>query len=191
MQGFNVAQTTLSDIRDGNSYTVRKLADGNCWMVDNLNLAGGTTLTSATSNVSSNYTLPASSTTGFSNNSVAYVYNDTTYGGYYSWNAATAETGKTAVNQNVAYNICPKGFTMPTNSQAVAIDNLYSNDTRVSPLQAVMSGYIDNGTFSRVGMQVAYWTSTATDANGANYSSESSTGSWQRRGGMVVRCVAI
>ncbi len=31
-----VPQTTLIDKRDGKSYTIRKLADGNCWMVSNL-----------------------------------------------------------------------------------------------------------------------------------------------------------
>ena len=34
----NVPQSTLSDTRDGNTYVVRKLADGNCWMVQNLDL---------------------------------------------------------------------------------------------------------------------------------------------------------
>ncbi len=43
-----VPQTTLTDSRDGSSYVVRKLADGNCWMVQNLDLllSTGTTLTS-------------------------------------------------------------------------------------------------------------------------------------------------
>ncbi len=31
-----VPQTTLIDKRDGKTYTIRKLADGNCWMVSNL-----------------------------------------------------------------------------------------------------------------------------------------------------------
>ncbi len=35
-QKVNVAQRTLYDIRDNNSYTIRKLADGNCWMTENL-----------------------------------------------------------------------------------------------------------------------------------------------------------
>ena len=34
-----VAQRILYDIRDGNSYRVRKLADGNCWMTENLRLS--------------------------------------------------------------------------------------------------------------------------------------------------------
>ena len=33
-----VPQSILSDTRDGKTYVVRKLADGNCWMVQNLDL---------------------------------------------------------------------------------------------------------------------------------------------------------
>ena len=36
--GDLVPEATLTDTRDGNTYTVRKLADGNCWMTDNLRL---------------------------------------------------------------------------------------------------------------------------------------------------------
>ena len=49
MQAFSCDSLTntgdtvvLTDIRDGNAYTVRKLADGQCWMVDNLRLDIGT-----------------------------------------------------------------------------------------------------------------------------------------------------
>lgn len=42
-----VPETHLTDARDGTSYTVRKLADGNCWMSENLRFnLGGRTLTS-------------------------------------------------------------------------------------------------------------------------------------------------
>ncbi|MBR0416074.1 hypothetical protein IJI64_02860, partial [Candidatus Saccharibacteria bacterium] len=49
-----VPQRILSDIRDGETYTVRKLADGHCWMTENLRLGDPTkeiTLTPADSNV--------------------------------------------------------------------------------------------------------------------------------------------
>ncbi|MBQ3309458.1 hypothetical protein IJG78_02145, partial [Candidatus Saccharibacteria bacterium] len=44
-----VPQHTLSDIRDGETYRIRKLADGNCWMTENLRLvfAAGDVLTPA------------------------------------------------------------------------------------------------------------------------------------------------
>ena len=56
---------TIKDSRDEQDYTVAKLFDGNIWMTKNLDLAGGTTLTPDKSNVTSNYTLPASSLSGW------------------------------------------------------------------------------------------------------------------------------
>ncbi|MBR3269908.1 hypothetical protein IKG07_01530 [Candidatus Saccharibacteria bacterium] len=118
---------TLQDARDGNSYTVAKLADGKVWMTTNLALAGGTKLYSETSNVPSGYsqatdtpyyTLPNSSASGFSSPTVAYVYNTTN--SYYSWLAATAG-GKDRSGNDVTgngadapYSICPKGWRLPT-----------------------------------------------------------------------------
>ena len=59
MQTYNTV--VLTDTRNNQDYRVRKMRDGKCWMIDNLKLATpGTslTLTSANSNVSSNFTLP-------------------------------------------------------------------------------------------------------------------------------------
>ena len=54
-----VPQHTLSDIRDGETYRVRKLADGNCWMTENLRLTfkAGDVLTPADTDVSTNTTV--------------------------------------------------------------------------------------------------------------------------------------
>ena len=99
--------TTVIDKRDNKEYTVTRLADGQCWMTSDLNLAGGTTLNADTSDVPTDnyYALPASSATGFSSDTVPYVYNtgnETTNqadctstqpcNSYYSWLAATAKT---------------------------------------------------------------------------------------------------
>ena len=128
---------SLKDSRDEQSYNVAKLADGKCWMTTNLNLAGGTVLSSDKSDVPSTnyYTLPASSTSGFSDNTVAYVYNSgnaTSYCSssgcysYYSWLAATAggkDSSGNAVSTNgynAAYSICPKGWRLPTSTTSNA-----------------------------------------------------------------------
>ena len=128
---------SLKDSRDEQSYNVAKLADGKCWMITNLNLAGGTVLSSDKSDVPSTnyYTLPASSTSGFSDNTVAYVYNSgnttstcTSPGcySYYSWIAATAggkDSSGNAVSTsgyNTAYSICPKGWRLPTSTTSNA-----------------------------------------------------------------------
>ena len=128
---------SIKDSRDEQSYNVAKLADGKCWMTTNLNLAGGTTLNASDSNVPSDnyYTLPASSTSGFSDDTVAYVYNsgNTTSTcsspgcySYYSWLAATAggkDSSGNAVSTsgyNAAYSICPKGWRLPTSTTSNA-----------------------------------------------------------------------
>jgi len=128
---------SLKDSRDEQSYNVAKLADGKCWMITNLNLAGGTVLSSDKSDVPSTnyYTLPASSKSGFSSDTTAYVYNSgnttsTCTGSgcysYYSWLAATAggkDSSGNAVSTkgyNAAYSICPKGWRLPTSTTSNA-----------------------------------------------------------------------
>ena len=55
----NVGSTaTVKDKRDQQDYTIAKLADNKYWMVENLNLAGGTALSSTDTDFESTYTLP-------------------------------------------------------------------------------------------------------------------------------------
>ena len=55
--------TALTDSRDNNVYTVGKLADGNCWMMENLRLDNTVTINSAnTNNPASGFTSLAGST---------------------------------------------------------------------------------------------------------------------------------
>ena len=122
---------TLADNRgatpaDYRTYRIAKLADNKCWMLDNLKLGsttGTTTLTSADSNVSSNFTLPQVQTGG----SVSYdtptvsgpVPGDTgsgatNYGYLYNWSAATAGETRTSITTgNAAHSICAKGWRLP------------------------------------------------------------------------------
>ena len=145
MQDFNpatlcsdVTTGTLTDARDTKSYTVAKLADGNWWMTQNLDLAGNTQLYSDTSDVADGYPssgssyyykLPASSTSGFNSDTGQFVYNTTNRSdpsycssspgcySYYSWLAATAGSGSSASPDDggrAAYSICPKGWKLPS-----------------------------------------------------------------------------
>lgn len=61
----DVEATTLVDIRDSQTYTVSKLADGNCWMTQNLdlNLSTDTTFTPADTNILENWTPSAGTVT--------------------------------------------------------------------------------------------------------------------------------
>lgn len=123
------AQYTVADSRDGQEYTIAKLSDGSVWMTKPLNLAGGTALSSANTDVTSAYissfatsgnltkgsgkiTLPASSTSGFDTDNYSFVYNsgNTTDCGasgqssacysYYSWDAATLGSGRSITADN-------------------------------------------------------------------------------------------
>lgn len=130
------------DKRDDKIYTIAKLKDGECWMTQNMDLAGGTELYSDDSNVPDGYTradgvpyytLPTSSEIGFNDNAGAYVYNtpdeseDKTDCGqghpcysYYSWLAATAggetiESPFEGSRHKIATSsVCPKNWKLPT-----------------------------------------------------------------------------
>lgn len=213
----NVGDTaTLTDTRDGNEYRVRKLADGKCWMIDNLKIQNKT-LTPADSDVSSNYTLPASSTSGFSSSNYDgdWVYiadgsgnNKVEYGGYYSWHAATAGTGTQSMSSGDATSsICPKGWRLPKGGSSgdfQALVTALGGDTSSAGSTAlqnpdgpnfVLAGYYYNGSPYSRGSNGYYWSSTAYAANYAYNLSFSSSGVDPTSGslkydGYSVRCIA-
>ena len=172
-----VPTKTLTDTRDNNIYTVSKLADGKCWMTQNLRIAGKT-LTSADSDVTNNYTIPTSSMSGFYNNDVASVYMDSTYGGYYSWPAATAGTGTTALSmegQNAPASICSKGWRLPTgddNGEFKKLYDVYGSDSFFwsSPMNFLRTGYMYSGSAYVQGYNYARaWSSTVFSSTNARY----------------------
>ena len=133
---------TLKDARDEQDYTIAKLKDDKIWMTKNLNLAGGTEITTELSDVPVNYTLPTangfqegnklpeSSQEGFSDNTQAYIYNTGNNTdncanpgcySYYSWHAATAGSGVgiTTNNTDAPYSICPKGWKLPNTRSGI------------------------------------------------------------------------
>ena len=154
-------KATLTDRRDSNTYTVAKIND-NCWMTQNLRLAGGTTLTSSDSNVTRNYTLPKSSTSGFTSYTVAKMHNgtDTTYGAYYNYCAASAGTVCSGdIKQDASQSICPKGWKLPTLDQFSGITN------QVSVFSPVYSGLYDGGSLDGTGSDGYWWSATARNSN--------------------------
>ncbi|MBR2741221.1 hypothetical protein IKD98_00470 [Candidatus Saccharibacteria bacterium] len=126
---------TLKDSRDEQEYKVAKLKDGKCWMVENLNIAGGAALSSEDTDFDSSYELPTSDGWTVSNNTLIlpdsdtpgtdprpYVYNSNNDDcsnnqpcySYYSWFAATAGSNSTiSVGANAPFSICPKGWHLP------------------------------------------------------------------------------
>ena len=146
MQDFTAAQcnamttnqsTRLKDSRDNNIYTITKLADGNCWMTENLRLGNSTatiTLTSNDSDVTSDFVLPVAQTSGSeawsdatnsTNSKHVYATGNATYGNYYNWYTATAGTGTGTMTStsatdllNATSSVCPKGWRLPDGGQS-------------------------------------------------------------------------
>ena len=214
--------TEIVDPRDGNTYRVRKFKDGLCWMIDNLRL-GDSKLTNR--NLDSNnsdlpagktFSVPASSTSGFSSDTAANIYViETTggnakveYGGYYTWCAATANTCTDATSDGkiAAGSICPKGWHLPTKDEFAALDKALggtgSNGSRDSSYLRDESGpnfqyggYIGNNSPSSRGSRGDYWSSTAYSSSDAyrlffDRSHVYPTTNGGRRYGHSVRCVA-
>ena len=161
----------LRDSRDDNIYSVSNIG-GKYWMTKNLDLAGGTTLTPEDSNVTSNYTLPASSTSGFSDSATAYVYNSgsTTCGNdspcysYYSYVAATAGTNPSS--GNATSDICPKGWRLPSQAEYNTLISTYTTGATLtaSPWLGVYAGHYVNSRILAGGEFGYYWSSTAYDS---------------------------
>lgn len=208
---------TLTDSRDGKKYLAGKLADGKCWMLQNLALAGGTTLNTTTSNVS--YTLPNSSTSGFNSDKTAFVYNgshmdgtaDSTSntGAYYSFVAATAGTG-TGSSGNASGNICPKDWRLPTggpSGEFVALAKAYggtgsNGDANIkygssfsNAYKVALVGMYRYSSFTDGGSFGYWWSSTISNSSVGYYLSiyNTNNGSPQNSSlmsyGYSVRCV--
>lgn len=211
MQDFNCDDAVsgrtvvLRDTRDGNSYTVAKLADGKCWMTENLRIQGRK-LTSADSDVDSDYILPASSISGFTDDDydVSAVYVDSLYGGYYNWYTATAGEGvKSMTSGDTSISICPKGWRLPTGDwytgDFLTLYASYNNSYEAimkSPANLVLSGEVRYSALSSQGKNGYYRSSTAV-ANttaftmGVSSSYISPYGNGIRKfAGLSVRCVA-
>ena len=196
-----VPTVTLTDTRDNNTYTVSKLADGKCWMTQNLRIINKT-LTPTDSDVTSNYTIPTSSINGFSSSDTSNAYIDSD-GGFYTWYTATAGTGTQSLSTqgyNTSVSICPKGWRLPTGGLWSEFQALYNNYNsfyalRSSPVNLALSGYIYNGSFYFQNYSGQYWSSTVGTDKYAYYlslnASDVSPASGNRNyQGRSVRCIA-
>ncbi len=135
------------DSRDGQSYAIARLADGKCWMLQNLKLgklSDNIALTSADSNVGADGFILSSNEAGaigkFPGVKLAnerYVmdkseyYCTDVYGCYYNWFTATASSGTSETGlygpESVDYSICPKGWSLPTGGQGGEFETLASS----------------------------------------------------------------
>ena len=184
MQNFSAADVqsmstgdtaVLTDARDGQNYTVTKLSDGNVWMTRNLAIGcDGTgqtygtnnvarTLTSADSNVFVDYSLPTTTNSSGNNYNNSYTTCDAEFGAYYNYAAASAKSVIGSSNTNIAaYDICPAGWRLPTNTEQSAILS------DVSIFNPSKEGYWYNGSFSNNNAG-GWWSSVASNATSRYY----------------------
>lgn len=202
----------LIDKRDGKYYWVAKLADGSCWMTQNLDLDLSTsrTLTPSDTNIPSNWAPSTGTTTtisdytsdtGKSYNPGDVYYENTSgtdqhyhVGNYYQWSAATA--GYTGTSSQSTQSICPKGWTLPIYSQfrALIISGLSSSNFMNAPYYLLRGGYLYDGSLRNAGSFGGYWSSIPGGSSLASSlyftSSYVNTGNDRRYRGFSVRCLA-
>lgn len=159
---LNLQDTRGVTTADHKTYQVAKLADGNCWMLNNLKLGSTTaplTLTPADSNVAANFTLPqlnnGTRTPDYSTNpgndyDTPYAYGPVTgdtgsgatnYGYLYNWSAATAGETRTTMpggSGDAQYSICPANWRLPKGGGDSSLRPLPSNEFSI--LNARMAG---------------------------------------------------
>ncbi len=195
---------SLTDSRDNNTYAVAKLADGNCWMIENLRLDPSSTsfassntnsptasfITDAPNSASENILCGVNSTNcvnkiAFNANNIdrtltaSYNTNNSSsswysYGVLYNWYTVSAGNGTTTTTSgNVAGDICPTGWRLPTGgsanvSEISALNNAVNagnlkNDSklRTFPNNFIYSGDYNTASAGGRGSYGRYWTSTA------------------------------
>ena len=203
---------TMWDNRDGEERHYATEAVGEtCWMTEQIEIVGGTPLYSDTSNVPEGYnsadenpyyTLPPSSEEGFTDDDAPYIYNSgsTTCGeespcyNYYSYVAATAGTNPST--GNAEYDICPKGWRLPTLAEYEELVSSYPESTSFTeePFAGILGGYFADSTLHNGNQNGFYWTSTALSETNAHYlyfDSEDATVSTElgKATGGFIRCV--
>ncbi len=168
----------VKDARDRKKYTIAKLADGNCWMTQNLGLDLSTSVTLTNKDTDLNtktswtptystrtdnrvyegdYKMGSNHTEGYLDANSGWITNrepDKAHyyqmiGNHYNWLAATAGTGTIGMGL-VAVNdsICPKGWRLPLSGPGYF-------DNKKSFYNAIVNTYgINSGT--GVGSKLAY-----------------------------------
>ena len=133
----------VKDSRDGQIYVIQKLADDNCWMMDNLNIGAvtlSTDLTSENTNVTN--TIEASTFNSWKKTSgtgtrtsaefITIEGKDSTtkskYGTLYNYCATSGGTiCSTSTYGTATADLCPAGWRLPTGGANGEFQNLYTN----------------------------------------------------------------
>ena len=192
------APVTLTDARDGSTYTVRYI-EGACWMTQNLRITG--TVSSEYSNFSTNSSVNVCEGDLTDGNSFdearCHGSGNTTNGVWYNYAAASAKTITGDSNDTLATeDICPANWHLPsydTTNPAGSVNSLSSTSaTSVLKFSPVTGGFYDNGSLGNTSRGY-WWSTTAYNANGRYnliYDGSSlSTNGIYRSTGRYIRCV--
>ena len=181
----------LRDSREGDEkYTVAKI-NGHVWMTQNLRFQG-THITPEDTNINTAKNISYGDLTiGNSlDNPRIHVSENSDYGVWYNYAAASAMTITGSNNTNDAtYDICPKGWRLPTHSEQISLKNFSGN---FSP---VVGGYYLSGSLQSESKGY-WWSSTHYDGtmrwdmswNGSSL--EAVTNAYAgRTAGFYIRCI--
>ena len=136
----------VKDSRDGNTYTVRYI-NGACWMTQNLRIAGGTTLNSSNSNISSSYIIPVTE---------VHDSGNTTDGCWYNFCTASAGTVCSASDDvDATSDICPSGWRLPNSGETPG-----RSEGDIEKFSPVLSGYYDDSLIDKDNL--GYWWTSST-----------------------------
>ena len=233
--------SALTDERDNNTYAIAKLADGRCWMIENMRLDNTATgnsdgslaqgygghfaglaspespwvnnITTANSLYSTDgaddtinigtsnagYRFPRYNNQNTSDRASAPATgaNTYSYGNYYTWHAAIADTTNYTSGDHNTTSICPTGWQIPLGNRSTGDIEQGESDTtnkvggfsyldrkmggtgayqstaadslrwRKYPVNFVYSGYVYIGSVNSRGSFGPYWSSTAVSSNNA------------------------
>ena len=165
--GLNIGDVTaLTDARDDQVYAVAKLADNNCWMIENLRLEAGATRGESNKDLSQGYGastiygdfsgLADAESGNFSSSAIANsIYYSGTQEGSASINIGTSEYP--------AYRM-PRYNNLNTNNRAEnPTSNSFSNDNSTGGMYSYGNYYTWSAAMANT---VYYGDTSATDANG-------------------------
>lgn len=150
--------STITDSRDGETYTVIKIGD-QCWMAESLR-----------------YNAP--------NSKVYSNIPDSQYGRLYDWNTVMGGATSSSSNPSGIKGICPEGWHLPSDAEWTVLENSIGgngiglamksttgwsnngNGTNSSGFNVFPGGQADATSYFSLGDNTAFWTSTL--ENGAN-----------------------
>ena len=221
IQGIDSANCTATasqvmDSRDKHIYTIQRLADGRCWMMENLEFGrNGSTGSFSTSNTNApdivgyynNWKKTAITSTDTAGVLVLEDGTDSTsgapYGVLYNYYAASAGTISGSNNDNAINDICPAKWRLPTggnNGEFNALYNTYHSSANMRAsiandgAQFTLSGRFSGTASSDIGTNGYYWTSKYYDSSDMyimtiNESGVSFDGHSSRNNGASIRCI--